>query len=646
MRLEFASAMALALVAGATGCPPTPTPSCTTNCGTSTSDGGSCNSADKTRKIGSACSTDADCPNAACDTSAACGYCTQICSGQANTTSSACPTEATCVGVNEATSICLASCSATKPCRRGYVCLDANGSNVCLPACTADSDCAEGTGCNTGTGLCDAAHVPLGKVGAACTANAQCASNGCTTEAGSNGMFPGGYCVKGCTADLAVNADFCPNNDGLCLDLGPSNGKEVYACLEACTTSVDCRKEYTCTASADMRNAAGFGVCLPRCDHYDCSPGYQCDASLGLCMEAGTGTADGGVSDVRHVALGQVQAGTTLDTTGQFSVKLNSDDTALSLVIAPATLTNTPIVTKVTAPSGQVLFDLSSPTGSTVRIVNIGAGVQGLLLPNSPRVTPEVGTYEFSVGSTPTTTGVTIDAFIRRGNPTGGSLPVNFWFFRGNGPTAATAQTDSKLAAALDGWKQVYQGLGITLSPVTYNDVPAPESTSCATITDPEGQEPALMNVAAAKGKLGLNIFFVDQITASGLPPGMVLLGASRGIPGAHSSPGLGHSGIVLNYLAIDTGTQLGHVLAHEAGHYLGLFHTTEQPGTTFDPLLDTPECPKTQDANNDGVVKANECQGHGVDNMMFWQDASGQVTQNVVSAEQRFVLLHNTMVQ
>jgi hypothetical protein len=110
--------------------------------------------------------------------------------------------------------------------------------------------------------------------------------------------------------------------------------------------------------------------------------------------------------------------------------------------------------------------------------------------------------------------------------------------------------------------------------------------------------------------------------------------------------PGLGHSGIVFNYLAIDTAEQLAHVMAHEAGHYLGLFHTTEQTGTTFDPLQDTPECPSTRDANGDGIVSASECVGVGADNMMFWQDASGSLTQDTVSPEQQFVLLHNTMVQ
>ena len=43
----------------------------------------------------------------------------------------------------------------------------------------------------------------------------------------------------------------------------------------------------------------------------------------------------------------------------------------------------------------------------------------------------------------------------------------------------------------------------------------------------------------------------------------------------------------------IDGDLYTGVVLAHEVGHYIGLFHTTESFGGGEDPLQDTPECPR-----------------------------------------------------
>src|SRR5690606_25797474 len=35
----------------------------------------------------------------------------------------------------------------------------------------------------------------------------------------------------------------------------------------------------------------------------------------------------------------------------------------------------------------------------------------------------------------------------------------------------------------------------------------------------------------------------------------------------------------------------LSTTLAHELGHYLGMYHTSERAGNTHDPIADSPEC-------------------------------------------------------
>lgn len=66
--------------------------------------------------------------------------------------------------------------------------------------------------------------------------------------------------------------------------------------------------------------------------------------------------------------------------------------------------------------------------------------------------------------------------------------------------------------------------------------------------------------------------------------------GIAAGIPGAANAPGNEQSGVALASLMEADAELEGYVLAHEAGHFLGLNHTTELSGEA-DPLSDTPVC-------------------------------------------------------
>ena len=57
---------------------------------------------------------------------------------------------------------------------------------------------------------------------------------------------------------------------------------------------------------------------------------------------------------------------------------------------------------------------------------------------------------------------------------------------------------------------------------------------------------------------------------------------------------------------------------AHELGHWVCLNHTTEANGRVHDPIADTPECPPTQDLDQDGFVSAQECSDFDGDYLMF----------------------------
>lgn len=73
------------------------------------------------------------------------------------------------------------------------------------------------------------------------------------------------------------------------------------------------------------------------------------------------------------------------------------------------------------------------------------------------------------------------------------------------------------------------------------------------------------------------------------------LHGVTGGLPGPVALHGSGSSGVIVSTSLLDRPygvQQIGTVVAHELGHYLGLRHTTSLPFGGLDALDDTPECP------------------------------------------------------
>lgn len=69
----------------------------------------------------------------------------------------------------------------------------------------------------------------------------------------------------------------------------------------------------------------------------------------------------------------------------------------------------------------------------------------------------------------------------------------------------------------------------------------------------------------------------------------------------------------------------LGATIVHEGTHFLGMMHTTEKDGKTFDPIGDTPQCPLGQfDRNRNGEMDADECAGMDGPNYIFWNPNPG----------------------
>ncbi len=119
----------------------------------------------------------------------------------------------------------------------------------------------------------------------------------------------------------------------------------------------------------------------------------------------------------------------------------------------------------------------------------------------------------------------------------------------------------------------------------------------------------------------GLNYVLVDRMSTGGSQP----IGYAGGLPGPPPVDGVGATGVLCSvgdYYAggETTGVPLGLTFAHEGGHYLGLYHTTERSGdgpTDHDPIGDTPVCAQLDAQGEHGT---DVCAGGGgSENILFW---------------------------
>jgi hypothetical protein len=103
------------------------------------------------------------------------------------------------------------------------------------------------------------------------------------------------------------------------------------------------------------------------------------------------------------------------------------------------------------------------------------------------------------------------------------------------------------------------------------------------------------------------------------------------------------------------------YIAAHEAGHFLGLYHVTESDGTLFDPVRDTPTCPCASCSSTPGACATFQAQVTvlnctrqlsdpaspcgGGDNLMFWLvDPAGST--GTLSPQQSSIARANPVVR
>lgn len=166
-------------------------------------------------------------------------------------------------------------------------------------------------------------------------------------------------------------------------------------------------------------------------------------------------------------------------------------------------------------------------------------------------------------------------------------LDLNFVYLPGSTLSEEIATTDPHFAALLDTIDEYMEPTGIRVGNVTHVELDLPEYGVIATWEEVGElfRKSKQFNVRRA-----LNVFCVEGFEAPLNP----VVGLAGGIPGpAHN--GTRDSGIAIRteplFRCIECLPAFGSLFAHEIGHYLGFYHTSETNLETYDPFDDTPEC-------------------------------------------------------
>ena len=297
------------------------------------------------------------------------------------------------------------------------------------------------------------------------------------------------------------------------------------------------------------------------------------------------------------------------------------------------------------------VFDrMTTPDGQTINFITqeymifhaslqlSGGEVDTLLFPSSPAQAAYVmpGTYTLRGISD-----VYYNEFCYRVliNPEpGNEIELNFYLLEGSEVNATDAPNDADWNEVLDELASTYEQIGVTVNTenANYFDITGAEATAHLVI---EGQEEIndlfKLSQEPEYDPLRLNVFLISSF--SGDMEGV--LGVSGGIPGSPGLHGGPISGVVFategllgqSSIFMNGNELLGQTMAHEIGHYLGLFHTSEMQGDQTDPINDTPSCPSA-------TISSREMQScPDYDNLMF---PTASMRDSVVITDQQSEIL------
>lgn len=285
--------------------------------------------------------------------------------------------------------------------------------------------------------------------------------------------------------------------------------------------------------------------------------------------------------------------------TAELEVTIDETVAGISIAAVHENASHYVLINEIKNPNGVVLASGWNP-GAHQNRSYFNNGAQGVQIPQTPDINSLFvpGTYKFKVWvetiDEVKVDNSTIAVFVgkRLRTQAVSTLDVNFFLSGSAGLTKATATTQARFVAAVEDFKLLYSDLGITIGTINYFDI---DSAYQEVVGEYQNQFAGKKSMAelwslGASAPAGLNFFFIESVDPDNSGP-QGILGISGGIPGPSSRMDTTRSGVIVAYDSsqVFAGDDLGSTIAHEGGHYLGLWHTRESSGS-HDNISDTPQ--------------------------------------------------------
>ena len=553
--------------------------------------------------------------------------------------------------------------------------------------CTVVRDCPSTQRCLNGSCV-DPGGSPPGAVGEACRSSGDCGSSLVCETTG----FVGGFCSAPCTStpDCASPAACTPV-------------ASTSLCMPTCTADSQCRKGYGCCPSLG-------NVCVPLAA---CTPAACMRPVVDSALPAGQ------VQQFGTRKVGDTITFTVPPNTGSLTIVQQAQLATLNIVYKNQLIDNSAVPLTIALPDGGVVYDdrtFSPPSSPDGGVDSSGdysfyggstPSTAAFTLPNtSASLDAGVpsGDWKFVVNDYANectflsgcndggTAENTYDVSVVTRGAEGATLDVAFYIATdsiGAQPFNETvAATNATVTRMVDTYKTIFARAGITVN-ASFIDLGATDKARFGTNISANSTSPCddmsqMFTLSTNRVRLSdgavlpgntMNVFLVQSLRDASGGGGGTIVGIDATIPGPSSYNGTVQSGALVIAADLFSGScggsinvgscgadRVGYIAAHETGHFLGLFHTTEQEGADFDPLADTPKCPCLNCANATDrprcgttgatapFITADRCVSSscgGGSNLMFWFMDSGSpsLSTGQLSAEQGKLMRLNPLV-